>query len=193
MFFKSKISPDELSQKSDTELYILLCGEKRIARAAFSLLYDRHSARVYSYCRRILQNPATAEDIVQEVFAKLFEQSCAKAEMTNIAGFLIRVARNLCLNEKEKKYNQHISLEEFHLSSQANEVERSELLKMIGAALETLPEAERESFSLKEFDGLNYTEISKILNITEQNVRIRVFRGKQKLREILSPYLHDSR
>ncbi len=193
MFFKSKISPEDFSQKSDMELYTLLREEKRTARIAFSVLYDRHSARVYSYCRRILQNPQSAEDIVQEVFAKLFEQSGANAEMVNVAGFLIRVARNLCLNEKEKKYNQHISLEEFHLNSKANEIERSELLKMIETALETLPEAEREAFSLKEFDGLNYAEISKILNITEQNVRTRVFRGKQKLREILSPYLHDSR
>jgi RNA polymerase sigma-70 factor (ECF subfamily) len=193
MFFKSKISAESLAPKSDTELYSLLREEKKTARIAFSLLYDRHAARVYSYCRRILQNPASAEDIVQDVFAKLFEQSNAKAEMTNVAGFLIRVARNLCLNEKEKKHNQHISLEEFHLSANANEIERSELLKMIETALETLPEAEREAFSLKEYDGLSYTEISKILNITEQNVRIRVFRGKQKLREILSPYLHDTR
>ncbi|HYF03414.1 MAG TPA: hypothetical protein VEC36_08555, partial [Patescibacteria group bacterium] len=58
MFFKSKISHETLAQKSDNELYNLLREEKRTARIAFSLLYDRHSTRVYSYCRRILQNPA---------------------------------------------------------------------------------------------------------------------------------------
>ena len=69
--------------------------------------------------------------------------------------------------------------------------EKTELLKLITTALELLPDDYRESFVLREYDGLSYQEIAEITNSSMATVKIRLFRAKQKIRDILAPYLAD--
>jgi RNA polymerase sigma-70 factor (ECF subfamily) len=95
-----------LQELKDEELYMMLSGDKRKARIAFDELYNRYSDRIFTYCRKYIQNDSVAEDVFQEVFIRLHTSSQKNVVIKNIGGFLITVARNLCHNEVNRKnYN----------------------------------------------------------------------------------------
>ena len=67
-----------------------------------------------------------------------------------------------------------------------------DLRKIISKALMTLPEDTRTALSLREFEGFNYEEISKIMNCPVGTVRSRIFRGREVLEETIKPFLKDT-
>ena len=73
----------------------------------------------------------------------------------------------------------------------SKEADRSEMMKLITMAMELLPHDMREAFVLREYDGLSYNEISEMLNIKLDTAKVRVFRARQKIKEILEPYLNE--
>jgi RNA polymerase sigma-70 factor (ECF subfamily) len=84
------------------------------------------------------------------------------------------------------------NLEDYHLPiTEEYSHEKKELLSLVTTALELLPEDYRESFVLREYDGLSYQEIADLTQTSLATVKIRIFRAKQKIREILAPYLSD--
>lgn len=180
---------------SDIELFAFLRNgdgrERRLSEAAFKELYNRLSPRIYAYCRRVLTDPELAQDVFQETFIRFYNSAQQEREMTNVAAFLLRIARNLCLNAKRDNQHHHISFEEYHHAHHDPSHENSELLKLITSALDHLPHDYREVFVLREYDGLSYAEIGNVVGITEATAKIRSFRAKQKIREILAPYLED--
>ncbi|MES2767011.1 MAG: RNA polymerase sigma factor [Bacteroidota bacterium] len=183
--------PHNLKKYSDQQLYVLLIEGSGSSRAAFNEIYERHSMRVYTYCRRILGDSALAEDMFQETFVRFFENAKTEREMTNLPGYLLRIARNLCLGEKKKQHRQTVSFEEFRFASHDISYESTELVRLVETALETLKEDFREAYVLKEFLGMSYNEIAEMTGATLSVVRIRIFRAKTQLREILAPYIED--
>ncbi len=115
--------------------------------------------------------------------------------MTNVAAYLLRIARNTCLNTMRAAPQQMQQsaqiIKEFHGASVPYSLENKELLQLISMALELLPENYREAFVLREYDGLSYSEIAEIVDTSPTNVKMRVFRAKQRIRGILAPYLKD--
>lgn len=180
-----------LENKTDNELYEMLHQGGKPGRDAFDVLYARYSSKIFTYCKKILNNSDTAEDIFQETFVRFFESAKVERKMTNVAGFLIRIARNLCLNEKAKKYNDKVPLEDFQMPYLDNSYEKKELNDILNTALEALPEKFREVLILKEFMDLSYNEIAEALNTTLPVIRIRIYRARNKLREILQPYFEE--
>lgn len=69
--------------------------------------------------------------------------------------------------------------------------DKDELLDLITRALDLLPPELREAFVLREYDGLSYAEIADVIGEPLSTVKIRIYRSKQKIREILAPYLAD--
>ncbi len=185
----------EIETYSDIELFAFLRteegGDRRVSEAAFKELYTRLSPRIYAYCRRVLSNPEAAQDVFQDTFVRFYKSAQAEREMTNVAAFLLRIARNLCLNAKRDNQHHHIEYEDFHSAHHDAPHENSELLGLITRALDHLQHDYREVFVLREYDGLSYAEIGEIVGCTEATAKIRSFRAKQKIREILAPYLED--
>lgn len=178
----------QLSNLSDEEVFLLLSNRKRqIAKDAFDELYSRYSTKLYSYCKKILLNDESANDAFQETFTKIIEASKQGKVMTNFAGYLITVARNLCLNEKENIRNTMVYVEDFQMPGGIKN-EDKELIDIISVALDNLPLEYRESLILKEFLNYSYKEISELLGISLSIVRIRIHRAKEKLKDILAPY-----
>lgn len=180
----------KLDEYSDSELFYLLKGDKQTAEKAFAELYSRLSPRTYAYCRRILNNKDEAQDIFQDAFIKFFESAKQDRIMTNVPAFLLRIARNLCVNHLRQE-EPMTSLEDYMAIEKNPSPEDDELLGLVKAAIELLPIEYREVFVLREYDGCTYQEIA---NITEQpisTVKIRIHRAKQKVRDILQPYLKE--
>lgn len=178
----------EYINKTDNELYDLLFSDKRTAEAAFEEIYNRNSTKIYTYCKRILNDGVLAEDIFQETFSKFYQSLEKGKPMTNLNGYLLRIARNLCLNEKEKKCHKGVTLEEFKFPINDNTYENKELKDIINAAIDALQDNYREVIILKEQMDLSYKEIAEIMNTPLSVIRIRIFRAKNKLKEILAPF-----
>ena len=95
----------DFKQLSDSELCTLVYQGGESSNAAFEALYDRHSPRVYLYCRRVMGEVNVLDDVFQETFVRFYKSLLIERNMSNVPGFLLRIARNLCVAEKKKRYN----------------------------------------------------------------------------------------
>ncbi len=175
----------------DLELYARLAADEPVAQAALSTLYRRYSQRIYTYCRKILGDNQTAEDLLQEAFVKLYETGKHGRPIENFPAYLMTIARNLCLSHRARSRRQFVEVEDFHLSFRDVPYEQKELLQLIQTSLELLPEDYREAFVLREYNGLTYNEIADVIGESIDVVKVRIFRAKKKLRDVLAPYLED--
>jgi len=178
----------------DTELFALLSGDPKSKESAFTELYTRHSSRVYRYCRYILADSDAADDVFQETFIRFLHSGEKATNVSNVPAYLLRIARNLCLNAKRDDKSAHSEvIEDLEIPMEDKTVEMAELGRLIEMALALLPEEHREAFVLQEYNGLSYKEIADVTNVPLTTVRNRVVRAKKKLREILTPYLEEQK
>ena len=180
----------EISQLSDSELFLMLLSDKKSAEKAFSEVYARYSPRVYAYCRRYLGDYDAARDVFQETFLHFFQNCRNEKPLENLQSFLLMIARNLCNNQLSRA-KQTTEYQDYMSSVSDTKNEREELLDLVKTAIELLPPEYREIFVLREYDGMSYSEIADITGEPMSQVKIKIFRAKQKVREILSPYLAD--
>lgn len=180
----------KLDKYTDPELFDLVQSKGELADEAFSLLYDRHSPRVFAYCRRFLGNKEEAQDVLQEAFIRLYKSANSEREMTNVPAFILTIARNLCVNLQKKK-KPLVSYEDYMVVRENYNKDEDELLDLIKMAMELLPDDYKEVFILREYDGLSYQDIAEITKTSLTNVKVRIYRAKQKIKEILEPYLVD--
>ncbi len=181
----------ELKTLSDLELCALLRSEGRSRDAAFTEIYNRYSNRVFLYCRRIVGDQELADDIFQDTFVRFLKAaSSEKTTMTNVAAYLLRIARNLSLNAKRNQKNT-VPIDQFELPEEDRSVESAELAGLVAMALDLLPEDQREALALQTYGGLSYEEIAEMMEIPVTSVRNWIARGKKRMREILTPYLAE--
>ena len=176
---------------TDLELFGRLSEDDAVAQAALTVLYRRYSQRIYTYCRKIVSDNVVAEDLLQETFVKLFDSGKQGRVVENFPAYLMTIARNLCFTHRARSKRQFVPVEDFHLTSRDVPYEHKELLQLIQTSLELLPDDYREAFVLREYNGLSYAEIADVIGQSVDLVKVRIFRAKKKLREILAPYLDD--
>ena len=154
--------------------------------AAFAELYSCHKQGVYLYCTRFLGDQPAAEDIFQEVFINLLERVRGGGHIENVQGYLMRSARNRCLNViRDRKYPKDVDeLEEFLPGGESITVGEHEELE---SALQQLPAVNRDALLLCEYQGYSYDEIALLTEVPVTTVRKRIFRARQRLRQILTP------
>lgn len=175
---------------SDAEL---MARTKRGDRAAFRVLYERHEGRVYAYLWRLLGDRGRAEDLRQEVFVRLWTARQGWRAGGTVAGFLIRTARNLALNEQrhaqvERRWRGRVAGERLPSPPTPDVVlERSDLAARVHSAIEALPDRPREVFILKRDAGMTYREIAEQLGISPRTVEVHMSRAYKLLRAALGP------
>lgn len=157
---------------------------------AFSELYSRYSTRIHLYCRRILGNDVQADDIFQETFIRFLRSVERETEMTNIPAYLLRIARNLCLNAKRDE-RPTVPIEDFQMPYEDRSYESAEIAGLVAMSLELLSEEHREALTLQAYGGLSYLEIATMLGVPVTTVRNWIVRAKKQMQEILTPYLRD--
>ena len=175
---------------NDMELYKALRDKKPMAEAAFSELYSRYAQRVFAYCLRVMGNHDDAQDIFQETYLKFYNNAQTLDVVDNIPGLLLTIARNLCLNHKRDKRTTY-NIDDYQITSVETDYEKKELLELIARALELLDFEYREAFVLRQYQGLSYKEIAKLCGLSIPTIKNRVWRAKEQIKEILSPYLTE--
>ncbi len=179
------------STYSNRELVKIMRGDKPDSDYAFAEIYDRFGLRINAYIRTITGNKQTADDIFQETFIRFFQKVRSDFKQGSLIGFLITIARNLCLNAKRDKIHS-ISLDDIELpNTDNNSIEDKEFSELLAMSLDLLDIEYREPIVLRYFDELRYDEIGSILGITAARARYLVFTGKQKMKAILSPYFEE--
>ena len=181
----------KLTTYSINELIDLLKGSKKDSEAAFTEFYNRYSSRVYAYCLKILADKEQAEDIFQEVFYRFYQNARRDFSYGSVIGYLITIARNLCLNAKrDQKAN--VPIEDFeYLIQEYQSYEETELLELIKVSIDLLDMEYKEPLVLKIYNDLQYKDIGRICGISESNARSRVCRAKKNLKKLLAPYLKE--
>jgi len=157
----------------------------------FVELYGRYKRRVFAYCLKMVGNRETAEDLFQEIFVRV----STKRESFisgSFSAWLFSIARNLCLNAIRDKV-EHTSIDEIS-DSQGGIVQPQEYdqtPEILRNAIEKLPEDLREVLVLRVYSEFSYEEIADMTKTKLATVKVRIFRAKQKLHEVLAPYFVD--
>ena len=178
----------------DSKLFELLSEDNDTAEKAFTELYGRYSPRVFAYCKRFMSTTEEAQDVFQDTFLK-FLNSGKQAKETGkkvekVLFYLLLIARHNCINIKRKEHVTYEFNDEIDIGYESHQ-DKDEMLNLIKVGLELIPTEYRELFVLREYDGLSYAEISELTNTPIANVKVKLHRSRQKLREVLAPYLED--
>lgn len=158
----------------------------------FRKLYDTVFPTIFKVALRIAASEDAAADLCQDAFFRLYEKKMVFPSMDDAKYWLIRVVKNASLNyakrkEKERQLYQKIFREEQRLNENGESILiDKESKEEVQRALLKLPENLRSVIILKEYADLNYKEIGKMLNISEGNVKVRIFRARERLSAILA-------
>ncbi len=181
---------ESYSKYSDSELFSMLSKGKPIAEKAFAELYSRFSQRIYAYCLRVTGDENDARDIFQDVFLKFYNSAETHPNVLNVGAYLITITRNLCLNYK-RDTKKNLNIEDFTFFTNDSTFEQKEMMELIARALEVLDTDYREAFVLRIYEGMSYQEIADITGTTVSTIKNRVWRAKEKIKNVLTPYLED--
>ncbi|MDQ6805454.1 MAG: sigma-70 family RNA polymerase sigma factor [Actinomycetota bacterium] len=164
--------------------------ERAITRAkegdsgALHFLYIRYANDVYRCARNIVQNHHEAEDITQNVFAKLM-QAIAKYEARQVpfSAWIMRVARNAALDHLRAR--RLVPCEDVRTDDEGQQAEDLERAQCLRVALEELPPGQREVLVLRHIAGLAPSEIAERLDKTEGSIHGLHHRGRGALQTAL--------
>jgi RNA polymerase sigma-70 factor (ECF subfamily) len=163
--------------------------------AALAELYDRHARPIYSLALRILQDPADAEDIVQEVFAQAWRQASRyDAKRGQVAAWLLTLARSRAIDRLRARRARPEPLADQHAADamidQAvaadTRLVSAEQAARVRAALDALPLLQRMAIELAYYEGLTHTEIAERLEQPLGTVKTRIRTAMLKLRDSLA-------
>ena len=164
---------------------------------ALSVFYDRYSRLVYSLALNAVGDQATAEEITQDVFFRVWENAGTyRVEQAKVSTWLTSITRHRAIDVLRRRSSRperssigwdDISLNALPVS--ADDPEDQVVLRLTGervrAALASLPDEQRKALALAFFQGLTHSEIAEILGDPLGTVKTRIRSGMQKLREIL--------
>ncbi len=153
----------------------------------FKELYESLFLTIFRIAYRITGDAGKAEDLCHEAFIKYYERGKPLPDMAQAKYWLIRVVKNLTLNSEKRKSRERRAVERLKRISPLSAVSEEETYikkeskEEVQKALSVLPYNFRIVLILKEYEGLTYKEIGSIMGITEGNVKVRVFRAREKL------------
>lgn len=145
--------------------------------------------QLYRLALRITLNTAEAEDIVQETLIKVWNRRETWDQIDNIEAFCFTVCRNLSLDSIKRHDNQNKTLDDKggdHIDL-SNDPSRQTIvndqMNMVRQIVDSLPEKQRSCIQLRDFEGKTYKDIALVLGISEEQVKVNIFRGRQTIKQ----------
>lgn len=181
--------------KTDDQYYItkIVAGDTK----AFAVLVDRYKDLVFTLALRMLKNREEAEEVAQDTFIKVFKSLSKFKGDSKFSTWIYRITYNSCLDVL-KKYKQEYStvvLDEFSerelatLDNAFDALAEKEQRQAIDDCLDRLPKEDSFLLTLYYFEEQSLDEISKIVGLTANNVKVKLFRGRKKLASLLKEKL----
>ena len=144
--------------------------------------------KLFRLALRITSDRMEAEDIVQDTLIRVWNKREEWAGMESIEAYCLAVARNLAIDRSEKKVAQTVELApDMEYTAEATGpheyLEQTERMSILHRLINGLPEKQRTIMQLRDVEGMEYKEIARVLGITEEQVKVTLFRARQKVRQ----------
>jgi RNA polymerase sigma-70 factor (family 1) len=152
------------------------------------------SRRLYRYAERLLGNAHDAEDVVQDIWMKLWERKDKLEVVESMEAFAYRITRNHCLDRIKRKRPQYYDdreetayrFEEADGSPGPDQsLELKDAMEKVNHMMAKLPEQQQTLLQLRDIEGLEYEEIAGITGLEINAIRVNISRARKKLRETL--------
>jgi RNA polymerase sigma-70 factor (ECF subfamily) len=166
----------------------LISALKKDDHYAFDQTFHKYGSSLFSFVLSILKDKTDTEEVIQEVFLKIWDKRKELDSSRSFKSYLFTIAVNTTKNMyrrklQEERYKQNIALElNFNQAIDFDVIEYQNLLDYIDKIIEKLPASRREIFVLSKKDGLKNQEIAKRLNISEQTVKNQLVSAMKFLR-----------
>ncbi len=169
----------------DNKLISLL---KQSNKDAFTTLYKNYWRQVYNFSRLYLTTKEAAEEVVQEVFIKVWESRDFIREGENFKGLLFIITRNMIFNQHRKSVNEDFYKMTVLAAMEASydieeEIEAKSLGEYIDMLIAELPPRRQEIFNLSRKENKTYKEIAELLDISEKTVENQIREALKYLRQ----------
>jgi len=180
-----------------------LAALKHKDKGAFARLVDANSDKIYRLGLKMLGNEQDAEDVLQETFVKAYKNIDTFEGRSKVSTWLYRIAVNETLMLLRKRKGVLVNLDADIETDQGEIVPRqivdwcclpekelmsSESRQAINRAIDSLSDANKAAFLLRDVEGLSTREAADVLEISESALKVRLMRARLELREILTHY-----
>ena len=179
---------------SDEEVVArVLAGETGM----FEVVMRRHNQRLYSVARAILRNDGEAEDVMQDAYVRAYEHLNQFAGRAKFSTWLTRIAVHEAL-ARQRRGNRYQELEPMSeregdpmdrfaslTPNPEQQASNSEIRRLLEEAVDNLPDSYRTVFMLRDIEEMSTTDAADVLEITEENVKVRLHRARALLRKSL--------
>jgi RNA polymerase sigma-70 factor (ECF subfamily) len=169
--------------------------------ASFNLLLQKYRTPLINFLFRMVRDSATAEDLAQEVFLRVYRARKRYSPSAKFTTWLFRIATNLALNSvRDNRHRQmdvsidasveddeaplQLPAREMRIDEHMIERDRAEFIRQ---AISSLPEKQRAAVLLHKYEEMDYAEIAKILECSESALKSLLFRAYETLRVQLAP------
>jgi len=184
------LDPDEIKYE-ESKLIALLAEDSEYA---FQLLYDRHRRRIYQTALRYLKSPILAQEVVQDVFLKLwFNRKNLKTDQP-VEAWLYTITKNNLLNRIKKIANEWRAIKgASHLSEKfvdniENNMQSAQYNELLQKAIAHLPEQQQKVFTLARYEQLTYIEIGEHLDISPLTVKTHMSRALDSIKNFFADH-----
>ena len=176
----------------DTLIARVLAGDTQL----FAVLVRRYNQRLFRVVRSIVTNDADAEDALQQTYLAAFRKLSAFEGRSRVSTWLIRIAIREALAKRQQGRevrSDTLANDVAHeqIAPEETAMER-EIVRLVEAAIDELPDAYRLVFVLRAVQGMSTTEVADALALSEENVRVRLHRGRDMLRIRLRRHIDPS-
>ncbi len=171
---------------------------------AYQVLFERYKKPILNFALRILGNRADAEDATGEVFLVLLINKTAYNPKAKFKTWLYTVTRNTCISKLRKRksvfslWTKREGEDEYEPWDIPDEGDspgvalvKKEEEMAVKIAVQKLPEPQKSALILREYHSLNYEQISQILGVSTSNVKILIFRARERLKVELTSFLNE--
>ena len=173
---------------------ILIDKLKQGDRPTFEHVFRTYYVPMCSYANRYLSDKSASEEVVQDLFCKIWFRRSELVINTSLKNYLLRATINHALNtvkrkEVDRKYVDYIGFKVEEAYSDTDDLVQQELQRRISQGISSLPERRREIFEMSRFEGLRYEEIADRMKIKVKTVESQMVKALEFLRKYLHEYV----
>lgn len=145
---------------------------------------------LYRLALRITMNREEAEDVVQDTLMKVWDRRENWQDIDSMEAFSLTVCRNIALDKTKRMARNDESLDGMDYEPKASAVpapderaEQRDMLDMVRRIVDSLPEKQKTCMQLRDFEGKSYKDIAQVLSITEEQVKVNIYRARQAVKQ----------
>jgi RNA polymerase sigma-70 factor (ECF subfamily) len=168
-----------------------------MTREEFDLLVQKQGRKLYGFAFRILRNQEEAEDVVQEVFIKLWKMGGKLDEYNCIDALATTMTKNYCIDLLRKQKNNYkgdfnsIDYQNLTTPSPQEQLETKESGEILNSIIEKLPEAYKIVIKLRDIEGVSYEEIAEKTDQNINTLRVTLSRARKLIRDEYKKYQYE--